>query len=70
MSVHPYQLLAISWTPTENASNLLEDGGLEVIMEGQSEERQVECTKQDHKGDGCAQRANKHQEGENEPGKH
>ena len=70
MSVHRYQLLAINWTPTENASDLLEDEGLEVVMEGEEEEGQVECAEQEHKGDGCAPRAHKHQEGENEPGKH
>ena len=70
MSVHPYQLLAIRWTPTEHASNFLQGVRTSVSMEGQEEERQVECAEQEHKGASCPVRANQHKEGENEPGKH
>ena len=70
MSVHPCQLLAVSLTPTEGTSNLLAGGRSQQFFEGEEEERQVECEEEEHKGEGCAQRANQHQEGEDEPGKH
>jgi len=58
------------WTPTKDTSGLLAGSRRQQLFEGQEEERQVECGEQEHKGDVCAQRANQHQEGENEPGKH
>jgi hypothetical protein len=70
VSAHSCQLLAAGWTPTEDASNLLAGNRQQQLFEAQKEERQVECEEQEHKGDGCAERANQHQEGENEPGKH
>jgi len=56
--------------PTKDTSYLLAGSRIEQVVEGQEEERRIECEEQDDEGDVHAPGADKHEEGENEPGKH
>jgi len=53
---------------TEDTSCLLKSPHVKQHVQSQEEEREVKGKEQEHEGDGRAERANQHEEGENEPG--
>ena len=64
----PCESQAARWARTEDASCLLEDRHVQQHVQGEEEECQVKCEEEEDKGDGRAECADQHDEGEDEPG--
>lgn len=66
----PCQWLTARWPRTEDTSGLLASLDVKQRVQSQEEECEVKGEEQEDEGDGRAECANEHQEGEDEPGHH